>query len=98
MQLMRGEQEFTATATVFEGEDSAAGAWRFSEDYQFHDVKELLSLGTKLDADLKAVSAVRTFTWGLLQSAICCAVTPPASVPSAFAALARVTEVQQHHT
>ena len=33
MQLMRGSEEFTALATVYDGEDTAAGVWRFSEEY-----------------------------------------------------------------
>jgi len=48
MGLKRGENSFDARFYVLPGEDGASGAWRFSEEYRFQDVQELLKVTAKL--------------------------------------------------
>jgi hypothetical protein len=50
-----GGHEFEATASVLDGEDAAIGAFRFSEEYNFHQVEDLLHISATLEEKLTGV-------------------------------------------
>jgi len=52
MSLKRGQNQFQARYFVLPGEDGASGAWRFSEEFRFNDVAELLKVTATLTAML----------------------------------------------